>query len=735
MAGIKALPFPRGGTLTGEAIVPCVAAGAVAGLLTVALSLSFAMLIFAGPLEHQFATGAGFILFTAIVSGIIISLRSSFPGLVSTPQGPIAAILALAVAQLATETPPAALYPTVVAVLGLSSVSTGAILYGLGTTGLSNLVRFIPTPAIAGFLAGGGWLLVIGGLSVTAGGRIALADIDALMDAEVVARLVPGVALGLSLLVLDRRLRHPTVVPAALAVTVMLFHLVLAGLGVSADAARSAGFLLSIPADNFSWTPPGIELLGAADWSAVLGQGGTLAAIVVVTVVSILLTGSALELAAGRDVILDRELKAAGLANLACGLGGGMVGFHSPSLSALALRLNANHRLTGLLAAAVCALVAVTGTSALTYIPVPLLGGLLVFIGASLLWEWAWASRRRLDRMEHAIVLTILVCSAAIGYLEAVALGTAIAVVLFVVSYSRIGVIMHAATGAELRSNVDRSPVHERALTERGGRIHILRLQGYLFFGTAERIVQAVRARAADAARMPLGHVVLDCRRVSGIDASVVSAIAKLQRLGEREGFHLVLTGLSPEVAAAAARSGLMDKPGLRVFPSLDHGLEWCEDQLIGDDGVSDGPRPLGERLREQWPGPDQVGTLLRYLHRGEAPAGAALIRQGAPADDLFFIESGRVSALFELPSGETIRLRSMEAGTVVGELGFYTGEPRSAWVVADDRCVFYRLSRADLTAMAAHQPAVALTLHEYLAKLTATRLVATNQTLAVLRD
>jgi hypothetical protein len=62
---------------------------------------------------------------------------------------------------------------------------------------------------------------------------------------------------------------------------------------------------------------------------------------VVVVIVTILLNAAGLELATRRDMDLDRELRASGIASLASGLAGGMVGYLSVSRSVLNVQAGA----------------------------------------------------------------------------------------------------------------------------------------------------------------------------------------------------------------------------------------------------------------------------------------------------------------------------------------------------------------------------------------------------------
>ena len=57
----------------------------------------------------------------------------------------------------------------------------------------------------------------------------------------------------------------------------------------------------------------------------------------------------------------------------------------------------------------------------------------------------------------------------------------------------REGATNRAISGAAYRSNVDRDPGHLTILRERGERIQVFELQGYLFFGTASSLLDRIK--------------------------------------------------------------------------------------------------------------------------------------------------------------------------------------------------------------------------------------------------
>src|ERR1043166_4511390 len=192
------------------------------------------------------------------------------------------------------------------------------------------------------------------------------------------------------------------------------------------------------------------------------------------------------------------------------------------SLSRLAQELGTRTRWAGVIAACLCGAALFLGPAPKSYLPRLVLGGLLLFLGLGFLVEWLYDAWFKLPIADYAVVLLILGVIGMVGYLEGVGFGVLAAVFLFIHNYSRIGVITHALTGAEQQSNVDRPLTHQRMLRERGEQIYVLKLHGFIFFGTANTLLNDIRQRAENRKFAPLRFVLLDFRRVSGIDSSAV---------------------------------------------------------------------------------------------------------------------------------------------------------------------------------------------------------------------
>jgi NTE family protein/lysophospholipid hydrolase len=89
-------------------------------------------------------------------------------------------------------------------------------------------------------------------------------------------------------------------------------------------------------------------------------------------------------------------------------------------------------------------------------------------------------------------------------------------------------------------------------------------------------------------------------------------------------------------------------------------------------------------------------------VHRGEV-----LMREGDSADSLFVLISGRLHVFRTQAGGEILPIAEVAAGETIGEMAFFTGEPRSATVAALRDSVVVRLPHAVFEQLIASRPAI----------------------------
>jgi SulP family sulfate permease len=234
--------------------------------------------------------------------------------------------------------------------------------------------------------------------------------------------------------------------------------------------------------------------------------------------------------------------------------------------------------------------------------------------------------------------------------------------------------------------------------------------------------------------------VLLDFRQVVLIDSSAVFSITRMKQLAESQSIHMVWTNLSAAIVHLLEKGGLIDEKdeSFIILPTLDHGLEWCENRILATEGVTDLTgffEKFEKQLKHAIPELEDATRLMKYLEGMDVEKGDYLMRQGEEPKEMYFIEAGLVSAQLELPGGKLMRLRSMRGGTTVGEMGMYLGDVRTASVVADRPSKVYRLSRNALKEMEKNEPDLAALLHQWIASLLAERLAENNRTIEALLD
>ncbi|HMB33161.1 MAG TPA: SulP family inorganic anion transporter, partial [Methylomirabilota bacterium] len=676
---------------------PDVTAGSISALVTLSYSISYAVLIFSGPtLEPFLARGFHVALVAAALVALVVALKSSFPAAIAGPDSNASAILAVMAAGLTRAlagTPGERVASSVVLMLILTAVLSGLIVWLLGLLRWGRLVRLIPYPVCGGFLAGSGFLLLAGAFKVLTGQSLGWSTVHLLAEEPVLA-WGTAFAVAITLLVLTRVVRHFLVLPGVFVTAIVAFYLGLWLSGLTMAGARTEGLLMTpIETGGGPWWPS-LEV----SWPALVTEWRNLLAMLVVVVVTILLNAAGLELATQREVDLDRELRASGLASLVSGLGGGMVGYLSVSRSLLNARAGATSRAAGVWTAALCAGIALFCMPLLFYFPRPVLAGLLIYLGVALLREWVWDTFFRLPFREHALIVAILVLIAAQGIITGVVFGLLVASFFFAYSYSRATYIRHDLSVARHRSNKERTLEDTALLQERGDLARALCLQGYLFFALASRLVETCRDLIVQAG---VRYLLLDFRMVQGLDASAALSLSKLHQLCGRYRVTLILSGLRPEHQAVLQQMRFLPHSEIHLVSDLDRGMEWMEDRLLagahGLPGTTSAPvLALGNGTHGDAAGadirgilaahfsPDALQVLLGLCERLDIPQETMLMRRGDAGDALYFVERGEVSVMVHLEDGKRRRLRTLGPGSMVGEMALYSGQPRSADVVTE---------------------------------------------------
>ncbi len=710
-------------------------AGAICSVLSIAYCLSYAALIFTGPLENLLAYGVAVTFLSAAVGGAVVALRSSIPFAIAGPDSSISVVLAAMVAtlvqRLVADGGNHLLEPTLIA-LSLSTALTGGLLCVLGYANAGRAIRFVPYPVIGGFLGATGWLMITGAIQVIADQRPTFFDLDAFASGPIIAKLAAGAAIVIVLHMLLPRVQSAFVLPGVLLAAIATTHIVLLVSGVSLGDAQAAGWLYrpqAMAALTLPWKP--IEL-AHFPWTALPSLAGDLLAVVFVTVITLLLNTTGIEIATRTEANIDRDLKVLGLANLLTAALGGLVSCTSVSRSTLARVAGASSRISGLTVAAVCAVLLLVGPGLLGAVPKFVLGGVLCFLGSGLVYQWLIRSSRQLLLIEYLSLIAIAVLIIYWGFIGGVLIGVVIGCATFALSASRVNAIKFSFDGSEFRSSLDRGPDELSILAAHGREIQGMALQSYLFFGSASRLYQYVKELLGQQAACRF--LIFDFRRVTGINSSATHSFAQIKQAATEANARVVLVNLTQDLERAFRTARFMSDD-IVVASDLDRALEACEQEIIETHRAEGGElRSLRAWLSDALGGAEFADRLAKYCRRLEVHAGEIIARQGEAAASMHFILEGRVGIIVDLPEGRAVRVRSLGRHTTVGEMGLITRRSRSATIQAEAASVLYELDADAFASIKRDDPALSQALLGYVVGVMTERLSFANRVIGVLQ-
>lgn len=451
---------------------------------------------------------------------VAYALIGSSRHLVVGPSAAVTAMVASAVAPLAGGD--AARAQSLAAVLaGLVAL----LCLAASALRLGAMADFLSKPLLVGFMHGVALSIVLGqmgalfGVALDAGGIIPrLLELLRKLPQTHAPTLMVGLATFAVLAGAPRVLpRVPGPLVAMLAATAGTWALGLDRIGVATVGRVAGGF----PAFRLPAAP--IDLL-----PLLLAEAGGIA---LVSFSNMMMAARAFAARHRYDVDAEQEVAALGAANLAAALFHGFAVSGTNARTAIADAAGARSQLTGLVSAAVAALVLAALMAPLAWVPVAALAAVLIHAATSLVDLDAVAVIRRIDRSELWLSLLATVGVVLFGAMNAILL----VVVLSLLRFIRL---------------TARPAVSVRDTATPG--VTCLRFDGPIVFFSAphfRREALAAAARAGDGLR----RLVLDLRPVNQVDATGLLAIRDVRDALAARGVVLALAGRRHEWAARIA--------------------------------------------------------------------------------------------------------------------------------------------------------------------------------------
>nr|WP_243752112.1 SulP family inorganic anion transporter [Leucobacter weissii] len=475
-------------------------AGVTVGIVALPLALAFGV---------SSGVGAEAGLVTAIVAGLVAAVFGGSNVQVSGPTGAMVVVLAPIVAAHGAG---AVVYVSILA---------GVIVAAAGLLRLGRAVSYIPWPVIEGFTAGIGVIIFLQQVPSALGVGIAGHASNAVVAAAQVVEesTWPGALLPLGavaavaviMLVLGRWLPS---VPGSFVAIVL----------VSVPAALLDLPLATIGALPNSLPAPGLPPVDLALLTALAGPALAVAALAAIE--SLLSARVAASLANTGGLNADRELLGQGLASIAAGFFGGMPATGAIARTAVNVRSGARTRVAAIVHALLLLAVILVAASIVSRIPLAALAGVLMVTAARMVSISTFRRVARSGGASASVFLVTAFVTVAFDLVIAVGIGIAAAAFFALRALSR--------TSGAHREDLPGAP-------EPGDeRIGLFRIEGSLFFGAAERLIDEV-------ARHDVEVVVLRLSGLQLVDATGANALGEMVTALERRGATVLIKGVRPE--------------------------------------------------------------------------------------------------------------------------------------------------------------------------------------------
>jgi MFS superfamily sulfate permease-like transporter len=710
---------------------------------------------------------SGYGVLAALMGSAVACLAGAIlggcPVLLSGPRAAVVLVLVGLFGQVGVLPGFAASPEVLLALGGVAVAGAGVIQLAFSVLRLGRLASYIPVPVVAGFINSSAILLVLSQVWAATGvpaQRSVLAIADHWGDIRPATLLL---SLGTAAVILkgSRWFKPIPPAPAGIILGTAAYHLA-AAMGFE---AALGGTMAPPPSHiDFSFLGPAAVDILLGPMRQHLVQPLLVAAVTIAALASMdtLLSVTACDQARQHRSDISRQLIADGVANITVALFGMLPSSGSMARTAPALRQGMTTALGPILVAAFTAAAAMLLGPVIGLLPNAVMAGLLIALAIHIFDKWTIATVRRwlrapghgmAARSDFLAVGVVMLTTLVFNLGVAVAVGILISLVAFAVQMARSPVrrVYRADT---LPARIHGDAARQRFLARHGARIAVIEMDGALFYGSAAPLEDAVDALVADG----VVHVVCDLKRVRNIDVSGARMLerihAKLTKLGGLLAVGYVERERRTRDLAHAEerrRGGGNARPVWRKLAFLGTIAEMGEDHFLPDtrQALLLCEHHLAARVAEEDSQPEEGlahAAILRGLDRADVRnlrnamtirqcrPGEAFFAQGEPADSIYFIASGAVDIVMDLPGTERkLRLQSLTRGAVFGEMAIITPSPRSAAVIAQQPTRCYRLDAETFARLKDSDPKLAFCLLSNIADLFAQRLRVTNTILAEL--
>jgi len=531
--------------------------GIIVGIVALPLAIAFGIASGVSPEKG---------IITAIVAGFIISFLGGSKVQIGGPTGAFIVIIYGIIQEYGIEG------------LMVATMMAGVILILLGVFRLGTVIKFIPYPIIVGFTSG---------IAVT----IFTTQIADIFGLDFQGEKVPGDFIGkwliyfrhfdtvnwwnaavslVSIVIIALTPRFSKRIPGSLVaivvVTLAVYYLKMYGGVTSID---TIGDRFSIQSQL-----PGASV-PALNWEAIQNLFPVAITIAVLGAIESLLSATVADGVIGDRHNSNTELIAQGIANIASPIFGGI-----PATGAIARTMtNINNGgrtpVAGIIHAIVLLLILLFLMPLAQYIPMACLAGVLVIVSYNMSGWRTFKALLNNPKSDVTVLLITFFLTVIFDLTIAIEVGLLIACISFmkrVMETTEISVIRDEID-PNLESDLE---VHEEHLVLPQG-VEVYEINGPYFFGIATKF-EEMMAQLGDRPKIRI----IRMRRVPFIDSTGIHNLTNLCEMSQKEGIHIILSGVNEKVHQALEKSGFYELLGAEnICSNINEAVAKAKEEIV----------------------------------------------------------------------------------------------------------------------------------------------------------
>ena len=529
-------------------------AGLIVGIVALPLAIAFGIASGVSPSQG---------ILTAIIGGFLVSALGGSRVQIGGPTGAFIVIIYGIVSN-----PQLGLSGLIIA-----TMLAGVFLIVLGVCRLGTIIKFIPYPIVVGFTSGIAVTIFTTQIKDLLGLNITEAiPADFVSKWIIYFRHITTIdwltaLIGvLSILIIALTPKVSKKVPGSLVAIIVMT------VGVYFLNAHTSMHVTTI-GDQFGEIKASIPELQmpAITWEGIKSLLPTAMVIAVLGAIESLLSATVADGVCGDHHNSNQELIGQGVANLCTPLFGGI-----PCTGAIARTMtNINNGgrtpVAGLIHALVLLVIFLVLMPLAAYIPMACLAGVLVIVSYNMSGWRTFIQLFKNPKSDVIVLMMTFLLTVIFDLTIAIEVGLLVACLLFMKRMAESTQIKVIADEIDPNDETD-AEVHEEALTIPEG-VEVYEINGPYFFGIANRFEELM----AELDNHPKVRIIR-MRRVPFIDSTGIHNLQNLCEMSHREGTHIVLSGVTPNVYSVLEHNGFCHLLGKdHICPNINVALERAE--------------------------------------------------------------------------------------------------------------------------------------------------------------